>query len=793
MKRCLIIVLLIAHCALLLAQQSVLVGQVYDSETLQPLPNVTVLFQGTHIGTGTNEEGYFLLRAELTKKAILQFSCVGYKAQRFEILPGQSGGIDVAMVEKTTHLADLFVTPGANPALPLMERVRAARESNRQPIDTTLYDDYTSLFVSRIASRHLHRKLWSNLQSGMLMQPDSTYLLPLYLRQRHNGYTSSRATMLTDADYDLLLSGVAKPADFYTNTVSLYDRNFLSPLASNGNSAYNYFLADSLGLSADSAKVYEVHFRAKNPFALVFDGEMWIDSASAAVLRIDARAAKQASANYLRSLTVHQEFDANSHLLTYHNCQILMDMAVRMDTSHIFPTVLLTQENHLRSYVEPFTLPLPEVETSLPTIEQTESKMDTLDQRPLMRTAKWLAKTILTAYIPTGTCIDFGNGAEIFDINTAEDLHLAIPLRTNEKLMKNVSLEAQVGYGFGDHACKGAGTVRVNIPAPRRNTLTFTYQDRYIYSDYDYFDRLKRENVSWCKDMNIGSRLTRGLYKDALRYNTLVRSREFIMESENDWTDNLETLIRFNIGRRGYGEPTHDYAAQPSYRFSSLSATFRVGFNERKVDLYFQRIHVYNNLPVLYFNAEMGSYQLDDMNTYNMYGKLRLLVRQQVRLGVMGRLDYQVEGGLVLGRVPYTMLKLFPGVESYGFNTERFSLMYNYTYGADRYLQAMAEWNGQGCLFNLIPGIRYLRLRELLVLKTCWGGLSERHSEVVPFPILESGDSRIRDVRIPYVEFGFGIGNILRIGNVYAIWRLTHRDDPVGLKWGIKFKLQLES
>lgn len=792
MRRFLIYILLLTFSFRLFAQSSsLIIGQVYDAATLEPLSNVSITVRGTREGTASGPEGYYVLRTELTKQAVVEVSCVGYKTQRFTIQPGQSGGMDIALEEKTTHLADLFVMPGANPALPLMERVRANRNANKSSMDISAKQADTRLFVSQIGAKQIKRTMWKKIQQDLLIAQDSSYLLPLYIRRTEKGQTTSHALMLTETDYELWLSAVDRPVDFYANTVPLYDLNFLSPLASNSNSAYLFYLADSTYIGSDSAKVYEVHFRTKNPFALAFDGTMLIDSASAALLSIEATTAEKVNANYLRSLRVSETFDPMTKAPLSCAKTALMDIAVRADTSHTFPTLLLTHQSHFNTVPE--TLPLlVEDNSSLP-MASLEETMQALNARPLFRTAQWVAEAILTASLRTGSWVDFYNAAEIMDINKHEGVHVGFPLRTNEKLMKNVCLEACAGYGFRDHAWKGHGAVHFQLPSPRRNILTLEYSDEYIYADYDYFDRLKRENIAWCKDMNIGSRFTRGFFHGENAYNAAVRNRELLLESENDWTPNLETLFRLSVGRRGYGEPTHDYYAQPSYRFATFSATFRVGFNERKTDLYFQRLHIYNNLPVLFVNAELGSYQLAGKPSYDMYGKLRVLLRQRVNLGVMGRLDYQFEGGLVLGKVPYTMLKVFPGVEDYGFNPERFALMYNFTFAADRYLQLMAEWNGRGCLFNNIPGIRYLRLRELLVLKTCWGGMNSKHNEVIPLPLLSDGSPRMQSVQIPYVEFGFGVGNILRIANVYAIWRLTHRDDPVGLKWGIKMKFVIES
>ena len=46
-------------------------------------------------------------------------------------------------------------------------------------------------------------------------------------------------------------------------------------------------------------------------------------------------------------------------------------------------------------------------------------------------------------------------------------------------------------------------------------------------------------------------------------------------------------------------------------------------------------------------------------------------------------------------------------------------------------------------------------------------------------------------LNIPYVELGVGIGNILRIGEVYGVFRLTNLQDSCAPWWAVRFRLSL--
>ena len=181
MKRLITVLFYILTPILVLcAQETIVVGEIYDANTGEPISNVHIFLQGTKIGTITNAEGLFMLRTNIKRPHTMIVSAVGYHTERYKLEPHTQAGIEIALREKVGNLGEIFVSPQANPALPLMERVRARRAANYNP-NTQQSSSSTSLYVSDIQSKHLQRILWKNLQAGMIKQ-DSTYLIPLYWR-----------------------------------------------------------------------------------------------------------------------------------------------------------------------------------------------------------------------------------------------------------------------------------------------------------------------------------------------------------------------------------------------------------------------------------------------------------------------------------------------------------------------------------------------------------------------------------------------------------------------------------
>lgn len=772
---------------MLSAQETIVVGEVYDANTGEPLANVNIYLQGTQLGTTTNTEGMFLLRENIDRPRTMLVSAVGYHTERFKIEPHTQSGIDIALREKVGNLAEVFVVPNDNPALALMEKVRARRTTNRRAINSNETEGTTALYVSDIQSKHLKRALWKSLQSGMIQQEDSTYLIPLYWRQHTTDTTREKATLLTPTDYQMLLAQIPSTFNFYDNTLPFLSTSMLSPLAASGNTYYKYYLADSILVGTE--KHYLLHFKTKNPFYATFNGEMTIDSATCALRQIKVKTPAQTSINYLKELSINQTFATNNQLL-HEQVSMLMDFAVKVpsnnDTTHIFPTLLLTRgtklNNHSKVLNEPQTI---NDNLILPAL-------DSLNNTPLFKTAKFVAYVLNTGCIPTSKYVEVGKVHHVFKLNKYEGLRVGIPLRTTENLWENVCLEAMAAYGIGDRAWKGMGQINIALPTQRRHVMFLKYSDEYIYSDVDDFYEYLRENVVFNPQMNLTTRLMQGLpFNPNYHYNTMVRRREGRLQFSDDWNSYLETQAYVKLGRMGYGEPTRQYAAQPSFFYATVGGSARVSFNERKVDTYFHRRHIYNHLPVIYLGTELGSYRLDNMPSYRMYGNLQLMLRHNVDLGIGGELNYLLQAGLVFGKVPYPLLHHFAGNQTHTFDFNRFSLMNNYQYAADKYIALHAHWNGKGILFNLIPGVRYARLRELLEVKVAYGALHQDHKKVLAFPNTQIGSNTISALNIPYVEMGVGIGNILRIGEVYGIFRLTNLQDPTSPWWAVRFRLQL--
>ena len=734
------------------AVETIIVGEIVNETTGEAIPNVNIHFRGTKIGTTSDENGSYVLRVDMTGKAQLVFSAVGYFTQRFDIEPGTMAGLQVSLREKVATLSEIIVEPNENPALALLRQVRAHRAEN----DRTLHTENTStvqreqtLYVSHIQKRHLRRALWRSLQAGMMAQEDSTYILPLYKETQTfhlSGHEMipandqrTQALILTSTDYSTLI-GSEGNLNFYANSVSLMGHAFLSPLASGGNLYYRYYLAGE-----DT-----IHFRTRNPFYATFNGEMVIDTSTFALKEIHAYVPAEVAVNYVNDIHVSQLLARDGNI-SEEQISALLDFTIKTEKAGtVFPTLLLTTSlknpNYQNNPITPINL-----NNQNPPSSATDTAFITLDSLPIIRTAKWIATIATTGYIPTGTAVDIGHVQEILQVNKHEGVHVGLPFRTNEKMSKTVSLEASVGYGFKDRSVKGMGRISVNLPTPRRHIIQLEYNDHYVWSEVDDFDRLLRENSMGWGNMDFTAYAFEALHRDSLCVNTAIRQRQIQFHWFGDWTPNLETHAYIRAGW------------QDGYAYQSLSTIARFSWGEKKYDGYFLRRYAYSNkYPVLYAGFETGHW------TDGLYAHLRLMLTQHAHLGMGGTLTYAFQGGAIFGRVPNTLLWQASANQGYAYDPYRFTMLHGNQLLADKYVTLQTEWNGQGILFNLIPGVRWLHLRELVEAKIAYGYLSSEKKNHL------------------YAEVGVGLGNILRVCDLYSVWSLS----PT-IQWGMRFRIHL--
>lgn len=761
-------------------------GEVVNEATGDAIPNVNIHFRGTKIGTTSDENGSYVLRVDMKAKSQLVFSAVGYYTQRFEVEPGSMAGLQVAMKEKATPLTEIVISSTENPAMEIVRKVREHRAENdrtlRQKADTLEREQ--TVFVSQIRKRMLRRALWRSLKSGMIEREDSTYVIPLYQETQSFlvsgkemtpvSEAQTRAMVLSETEYSMYLNKEGN-LNFYANSVPIMNRAFLSPLASSGNLYYRYYIDELSDFVHHQKKTnfVRIAFRTRNPFYATFNGDMLIDTTTYAVHSIHAYVPAEVAVNYVNNVNIIQTLLPDGSLAEEH-ISVIMDFDLKTQEAN-FPTLLLTTSlyntNRTVEEIASDSTYIATTSVNTPLVgEKLKAYFNKVDTLPVVRTAKWFAEIITTGYIPTGTKVDIGHVEELLQVNEHEGVHVGLPFRTNEKFSKTISLEAAVSYGMKDRAFKGLGRISINLPTLRRNYLQIEYNDHYIWSEVDDFDRLMRENSVGKGNFDFTSYVFEAIHR-ADFVSTVIHQKQFQFHWFADWSDKLET---HTYVRSGW---------QDGYSYQTLSGIARLSWGEKKHSGYFMRRYSYSAIyPVLFLGMETGhwSYHETPDTRYvknALYCHMRAMITQHANLGIGGKLTYVFRVGSIFGHVPKTMMRQENVNQGFAYDPYRMTLSTNDGFSPDKYMSLQAEWNGQGVFFNLIPGIRWLHMRELVEAKIAYGYVSRRYRYQLP-----EGHSP----HAFYSEVGLGLGNLLRICDLYSVWSITPE-----VHWALRFRLHL--
>jgi hypothetical protein len=249
----------------------------------------------------------------------------------------------------------------------------------------------------------------------------------------------------------------------------------------------------------------------------------------------------------------------------------------------------------------------------------------------------------------------------------------------------------------------------------------------------------------------------------------------------------------FRMITEAYGQRTYSNDLLPflqrgrnvnSYDVLGLKADFRLTWKEGRLDYFFHPYYLSTTYPIVHINANAGIIGIND--ELRPFAKLTVNVRQTFPL-LFGKMYYFVEGAAIAGSVPYPMLIIPRGYRGWYFNKTDFVLMNQMEFMSDLYIGANIHYQTPGWLFGIIPGVKKLDLRESFMFNIAYGGLSGWQRNVLALPPQTQSFGNM-----PYMECGIGISNILRLFTVESVWRLTHRNSPIAINWGVRFRIDLE-
>ena len=791
------------------AQDMIVLGKVYDKRDSQPIRSANVWIKGSSYGTETNEEGYFFMRVPYKEKYTLVVSCIGYKRNEVVLAKELDQFVEIKMQEESLLLDELVVLPGKNPAFFLMKRVRENKAFNNPDFFLNRQSDAfeaTDFYLFNINKKWMQRKYMRDIANGVVENNDSSIFIPLYhldekkrivvdavgnISKREFDKNEKSVQAVGNESFQSLLQNYISEVNFYKNNIVLFGRNFISPLSNSGNVYYQYFLVDSL--NNNDKKQYIVRFRPKNTKDLAFKGEMVIDSLTAALVDIKAQMPTSANINFVNDIVLNHSYVQYKGKYVFAEENNLLTFRMRLDkNTKKGVSALYRYRGVYNSYTAIDSISKDTANVILPSdsinrqMQLVSDKIDILNNSKVQKFAAGAIDLFLHGYVHAWK-FDIGPLINIYRYNKLEGHRLSFGLRTGEAMMKNFTIGGFFGYGFGDRQWKYGGEFQARFGEKYKHRIGLFFSDNVEeYGTQTYAQYL---NENWVGDVYSLFTSVRLKY-----HGDFARRRRY--EVCYRYEDNrlaISSKAKYEqLFSNDYVPLTRAEQVYETVNVGSISVAARLAFKQRYIDGFFHRYYLYNNLPVVHLQMEYGRYSLNSIGSKQLskgdYMKFVAFMRHSFPL-LSGKFRYRVEVGHVVGQVPWTLLDVTRIGAGLLISDTRFCFMQPMEFISDTYAYAGFTYFTKGLLFNLIPGVKKLNLREVVSVNCAMGGiLNPHHTDVLDFPSLSSSSN----LNIPYVEVSVGIANIMRLLAVESVWRVTHRDNLNAAKWGVRLRFNVD-
>ena len=789
------------------AQTTRIKGSVRDADTGEPVPFVSVYFDGTVIGISTDLEGNFSLETRSTDITTLTAHLIGYEPQTMPVTKGAYSEINFLLKKDLRQLEAALVRPDDRYIRSILGRLDAARKKH----DPERADAWRTRLYSKIEMDATEAE---DLIGGPLLKRPFGFVLdyrdtsavtgksfiPILISEtvsrKYHALEPSvdkeiiEASRISGLDQDNILrqftGSYLLKTNFYRSQITVFNLDIPSPASAVGHPFYNYYLVDSL--QVDGRKTYTLRFHPKKLVTSpVLDGEMNIDAEDFAIRSVHASLADVSNVNWIRHINIdieNQRLDGGRWFAREEHLFIDFSIAVS-DKSKV--TSFLG--NRTLVYSNTAFGPFPEAETLQggdkvqvdPEPEKDDAWWDgtrpidlTNREKGIFRMTdrikessayKWLyglAGMVVTGYVEFPELgVGFGPWARSVTYNDLEGLRLQTGFRTTKEFSRRVRFQADVAYGVNDKMFKGDASMEIIINREKTRKVTLSARRD--------FEQLGRGSGVMAANNVFNSLLASGGFSKQSLMDELFAG----YQHEFSPSFNTELALRH---RRIYGNDAvplirPDRTIDDSFSVNQLHWSGRFSWEERVNRGVFDKAYLFTRYPIITVDLLGGIKGITSGDC--SFFRSELTVDWKVPTTAVGFGRLHVNGGVILGSVPYPLLKLHEGNPTLFLDRSAFSCMDYYEFASDRWITASYEHNLDGFILGKIPLIRRLDLREVFTVRTAWGTISKQNWEdavYLPLPGMSALEK-------PYVEVGAGISNIFRLFRVDGFWRLTHRRD----------------
>jgi hypothetical protein len=840
-KTCLLtgLLLVMLHNSVL-AQLTTVTGTVTDAKTRKAIPSASVIFTGTSYGTVTDEQGHFSLSAHAAYSSI-SVSHVGYSSKSQEVKPGQEQETDISLLRSSQQLGEVRVVSAKkkkysnknNPAVELIRQVIAHKKQNQpESYDYTEFRQYERMVfsLSNLSDQFKNRRIFKNYQFLFREQDSSSIggknLLPIYMEEKlsNNYYRKSpyakkqiiEASKQVTYDEKFIdnkglttyFNRMYQDINIYDNNISLLSNQLLSPISNNAPDLYKFFITDTL--KEQSPQLIELSFTPRNTNNMLFEGRIYITmDGNFAVQNALLSVNKNINLNFVREMEATLSFgknpDGRFHLS---QSDLKMEFGINKEKGGgVFGERLVTFKDYKinsprpdETYAGPALVTAPNAGNKADAY-WVDNRPDTLDEKtagiyknidslqtiPSFRRTLDIATLLVAGYKNFGW-FEMGPVNTFYSFNPVEGFRPRLGGRTTTALSKRYYFETYGAYGLRDEKFKYflSSTYSIN------NKSIYSFPQHYVRASFQHDTKIPGQELQFVQESSLLLSFKRGA-NDQWLYNDLFRL---------DYMHEYQSHFSFALGFKKWGQspagalrfenllPDGSVAQLNRINTTELSFELRYAPKEKFYQGKLYRTPIPDKYPIFTLRYNQGIKGLlgGDYNYQSLTGN----ITKRFYLSNLGFTDVSSEGGYVFGKVPFPLLDIHRANQSYAFQLQSFNMMNFLEFVSDRYASISIDHNFNGYIFNRLPLLKKLKLREVVNFKALWGGIrAENNPQYDPsllrFPTNAQGQRTTFSLSDgPYMEGSVGISNIFKILRVDMVRRFSYLDNPNVPVWGAR-------
>lgn len=715
-----------------------------------------------------------------------------------------------------------------NPAYAIMQEVWKRKHNNGlEKFDTYQFKEYEKIEfdLANLDSSFTKKKIFSKVDFIFKYADSAGYgkiNLPVFLAESvyqnfgKNRPEKKRKRLLTAQktsgfENNQVLTQTAKNLykDFniYNSTVNFFDIGFMSPVAREGFSTYNYELLGETQMNGTAT--YKIRYEPRRTDMLGFQGYLYIAKDQYAVAKATMKSTKKMSVNFVNGIECEVEYD-NPDDETF----LLTRMFTSLDLSPFsksknakaltaYRTVSYSnyelnkplEDGVFETRAEELAADFIKKDDEFWNRERSDSltkgekniyrMISQLEQTPKFNSIVKTYETFDSGYYNVGHAIDIGSIYSVYGYNQVEGHRIRLGARTYFSRNDIWRLQGYGAYGFKDRQLK------------------YGFEGKYMFNKIDRFTvgAGTRRDI-----MQLGVQLTGD---DGIMSRSFASSSVFGRGENASLSDVSQTAVfgsvepwrNFQIRLDGVlqsiqsANPEH-FNLQYHYNGNeirktvndshiTLSLIARPGakYSQNGVDRY-EQTTLAPTIVLKYTRGIEGLFNAD----FN-YNKLQFMFYKPTLIGSWGKLFVNFEAGKNFNTVPLALQNVIPGNQSYSLAPNTFAQLNYYEFVADAYSTLHLEHHFNGKILSFIPLIKKLKLREVAFFRSAYGTLSDASKA-----INLDGWRYTAPSKQPYYEYGVGIENIgfgnLRLLRIDFNWRGNYLDNPGAKRFGIKAGLQ---